>query len=157
MSVTLALHDGRAGNARQALALAKALDADAALLADAHSVAWLLNLRGADVEYNPVFLAHLLVSPDGAELFVGEGKVDAALARFEQAARIYAANADPFRGPALDLHRAQCLVAQGRGSEVGAGLPTTIAALERGLGAQAWDTREAIRLAASLATAPAAR
>lgn len=43
-------------------------------------LAWLLNLRGADVEYNPVFLAHLLVSPDGAELFVGEGKVDAALA-----------------------------------------------------------------------------
>ena len=43
-------------------------------------LAWLLNLRGADVEYNPVFLAHLLIQPDGAELFVGEGKIDQALA-----------------------------------------------------------------------------
>lgn len=49
-------------------------------IATLDDLAWLLNLRGADVEYNPVFLAHLLVSPDGAELFVGEGKVDSALA-----------------------------------------------------------------------------
>lgn len=49
-------------------------------IATLDDLAWLLNLRGADVEYNPVFLAHLLVAPDGAELFVGEGKVDAALA-----------------------------------------------------------------------------
>ncbi len=42
-------------------------------------LAWLLNLRGADVDYNPVFLGHALVSLDKVELFVGEGKVDAAL------------------------------------------------------------------------------
>jgi Xaa-Pro aminopeptidase len=42
-------------------------------------VAWITNLRGADVSYNPVFLAHLLVDLTGATLFVGEGKVDAAL------------------------------------------------------------------------------
>ena len=43
-------------------------------------IAWLLNLRGADVDYNPVFLAHLLVSERDAHLFVGAGKIDAALA-----------------------------------------------------------------------------
>lgn len=43
-------------------------------------IAWITNLRGADVDYNPVFLAHLLVSHDGATLFVGAGKVDHALA-----------------------------------------------------------------------------
>jgi Xaa-Pro aminopeptidase len=43
-------------------------------------IAWLLNLRGADVDYNPVFLAHLLVSERDARLFVGAGKIDAALA-----------------------------------------------------------------------------
>jgi Xaa-Pro aminopeptidase len=43
-------------------------------------VAWITNLRGADVDYNPVFLAHLLVERDGATLFVGAGKVDPALA-----------------------------------------------------------------------------
>lgn len=44
-------------------------------------IAWLLNLRGADVSYNPVFLSHLLVGEQDARLFVAEGKVDAALAQ----------------------------------------------------------------------------
>jgi len=44
-------------------------------------VAWITNLRGADVDYNPVFLAHLLVDASSATLFVGGGKVDAALAQ----------------------------------------------------------------------------
>ncbi|MBH1985964.1 MAG: aminopeptidase P family protein [Burkholderiales bacterium] len=48
-------------------------------VATVDDLAWLLNLRGSDVEYNPVFLGHLLISPDRAELFVAEGKVDAAL------------------------------------------------------------------------------
>jgi Xaa-Pro aminopeptidase len=42
-------------------------------------IAWLTNLRGADVSYNPVFLAHLLVDADQATLFVADGKIDAAL------------------------------------------------------------------------------
>ncbi len=42
-------------------------------------IAWLSNLRGSDVEYNPVFLAHLLLDATAARLFVGEAKVDAAL------------------------------------------------------------------------------
>jgi len=42
-------------------------------------IAWITNLRGADVEYNPVFLAHLLIGADSATLFVGAGKVDAVL------------------------------------------------------------------------------
>jgi Xaa-Pro aminopeptidase len=43
-------------------------------------IAWITNLRGSDVSYNPVFLAHLLIDGAGATLFVGAGKVDAALA-----------------------------------------------------------------------------
>ncbi len=65
-------------------------------------VAWITNLRGSDVSYNPVFLAHLLIAADGATLFVGDGKVDAALraalaadgiqvARYEQAPAALAA------------------------------------------------------------------
>ena len=49
------------------------------LVSTVDDIAWALNLRGSDVTYNPVFLAHLLLSLDGATLFVGEGKVDAAL------------------------------------------------------------------------------
>ncbi|RDU95443.1 aminopeptidase P family protein [Trinickia dinghuensis] len=43
-------------------------------------VAWLTNLRGADVNFNPVFVSHVLVGLDEATLFVGEGKVSAAIA-----------------------------------------------------------------------------
>ena len=43
-------------------------------------LAWITNLRGSDVTYNPVFLAHLLLDLSGGTLFVGAGKVDAALA-----------------------------------------------------------------------------
>ena len=43
-------------------------------------LAWILNLRGADVSYNPVFLAHLLIAPDTATLFIAAAKVDASLA-----------------------------------------------------------------------------
>lgn len=44
-------------------------------------IAWLLNLRGSDVTYNPVFLSHVLIGEQTLYLFVLPGKVDAALAR----------------------------------------------------------------------------
>ncbi len=43
-------------------------------------LAWITNLRGSDVSYNPVFLGHLLLTQTTATLFVGEGKVAPALA-----------------------------------------------------------------------------
>jgi len=42
-------------------------------------IAWVLNLRGSDVEYNPVFLAHLMVDPNGAALFIEPSTLDAGL------------------------------------------------------------------------------
>jgi len=42
-------------------------------------IAWITNLRGADVAYNPVFLAHLLIDAQRATLFIGDGKIDDAL------------------------------------------------------------------------------
>ena len=42
-------------------------------------IAWLTNLRGSDVAYNPVFVAHLLLDLTGARLFVAASKVDDAL------------------------------------------------------------------------------
>ncbi|HVO05725.1 MAG TPA: aminopeptidase P family protein [Burkholderiaceae bacterium] len=69
-------------------------------------IAWITNLRGGDVEYNPVFLAHLLIDPQRATLFVGAGKIDAALAARLQADGIvladYAAAADALRALPAD-------------------------------------------------------
>jgi Xaa-Pro aminopeptidase len=51
------------------------------VLSTLDDIAWLLNLRGSDVSFNPVFLAHVLVGLHGVTLFVLPGKVDCALAR----------------------------------------------------------------------------
>lgn len=42
-------------------------------------LAWLFNLRGADVNFNPVFVAHALIGVDRVTLFVADGKVSPAL------------------------------------------------------------------------------
>ena len=49
------------------------------LISTLDDIAWLLNLRGADVSFNPVFLAHVLIGPDRVFLFVLPEKIDATL------------------------------------------------------------------------------
>ncbi|SPL70446.1 aminopeptidase P family protein [Acinetobacter stercoris] len=39
-------------------------------------IAWILNARGQDVEYNPVFLAHLYINTEQVILFINQDKVD---------------------------------------------------------------------------------
>lgn len=39
-------------------------------------IAWVLNARGQDVEYNPLFLSHLYISAQQAVLFIDSNKVD---------------------------------------------------------------------------------
>ncbi|GKQ58188.1 aminopeptidase P family protein [Sphaerotilus sulfidivorans] len=50
------------------------------LVSTVDDIAWITSLRGSDVDYNPVFLAHLLIGPTRATLFVAAGKIDAGLA-----------------------------------------------------------------------------
>ncbi|MEN0073548.1 MAG: aminopeptidase P family protein [Paracraurococcus sp.] len=61
------------------LAAAKALQEageDAAVLADSHSLAWLLNIRGGDLDHTPLALGFGLLRADAsAELFMEPGKV----------------------------------------------------------------------------------
>ena len=49
--------------------------ADVLLVTALDEIAWLFNLRGSDVSYNPVFLSYAVVTKAGAKLFVDEGKV----------------------------------------------------------------------------------
>lgn len=39
-------------------------------------IAWLLNIRGNDVRYNPVVTSFLFLAPEGSTLFVEEAKID---------------------------------------------------------------------------------
>ena len=45
-------------------------EADACLVSQLDQIAWLLNVRGADVEYNPVVISYLLVTLEDVQWFV---------------------------------------------------------------------------------------
>ncbi|MGA0609088.1 M24 family metallopeptidase [Caldimonas sp. KR1-144] len=70
----------RADKLSQVRAAMAARGASHHLVSTVDDLAWIFNLRGADVNFNPVFLAHALIGAQEATLFVGAGKVDAALA-----------------------------------------------------------------------------
>ncbi|WP_227671001.1 aminopeptidase P family protein [Psychrobacter maritimus] len=82
-SAQLYQHDEQfvAQSATSKLAAVRAGMADAGathhLLSSLDDIAWLTNLRGADVDYNPVFLAHMLIDADKATLFIDNNKVSA--------------------------------------------------------------------------------
>ncbi|MBR1427361.1 MAG: M24 family metallopeptidase [Paludibacteraceae bacterium] len=62
---------------------AKAPEGDWALIVSAlDEIMWLLNIRGADVEYNPVVISYLVLERERVTLFVLSDKVDAAAAAY---------------------------------------------------------------------------
>ena len=69
----------RAEKLTQVRAVMAQQDCSAHFISSVDDIAWLLNLRGSDVSYNPVFIAHLLLSPSACTLFIADGKIDAAL------------------------------------------------------------------------------
>jgi len=75
----------RADKLRQIRAAMQALGASHHFVSTVDDIAWIFNLRGADVEYNPVFLAHALIGTDSVQLFVASGKVSPELAARLQA------------------------------------------------------------------------
>lgn len=64
------------------------------LISSLDDIAWLTNLRGSDVDYNPVFLAHMLITQDNATLFVDNKKVSAEVAQLLEDAGIELAEYD---------------------------------------------------------------
>lgn len=59
---------------REAMAKKKA---DAMIISALDEVAWLLNIRGTDVEYNPVVISYVVLEQNRCTLFVDAKKVDA--------------------------------------------------------------------------------
>ena len=76
-------------------------EAHALVVTTLDAIAWLFNVRGSDVVYNPVAIAYAVVTPDEAVLHIDRGKLDApALAHLRRTARIepYAAIRRTLRG-----------------------------------------------------------
>ncbi|MDP5172745.1 MAG: aminopeptidase P family N-terminal domain-containing protein, partial [Bacteroidia bacterium] len=55
--------------------------ADVLLIPTLDDLAWLLNLRGSDIDFNPVFMSYLLIEADNATLFVDAAKVPQSIAK----------------------------------------------------------------------------
>ncbi|WP_257296914.1 aminopeptidase P family protein [Endozoicomonas sp. YOMI1] len=47
------------------------------LITTLDDIAWLFNLRGSDIDCNPVFLAYALISPDSITLFTNKERIEA--------------------------------------------------------------------------------
>lgn len=68
-----------AGRAEKLVRLRQLMQERAAqwhFIATLDDIAWLFNLRGADVSYNPVFISFALIGPNSVTLFVDSAKVD---------------------------------------------------------------------------------
>ncbi len=124
----------------------KAAGASHHFVSTVDDIAWITNLRGSDVSYNPVFLAHLMVAQDSARLFVGAGKVDAALAATLAADGVQVAPYDQAAAALAALGTGQVLLLDPR--RVTLGLREKV-----GAGARVVDTINPSTLAKSRKTA----
>ncbi|QRN41479.1 MAG: M24 family metallopeptidase [Neisseriaceae bacterium] len=52
------------------------------LISSLDDIAWITNLRGSDVDYNPVFLSHLLITSDEVILFIDTKKMDTQISHY---------------------------------------------------------------------------
>ena len=50
----------------------KKTESDICVLSSLDDIAWLLNLRGDDIQYNPVFLSYMMIDRNGAILYANE-------------------------------------------------------------------------------------
>ncbi|MBE3050395.1 aminopeptidase P family N-terminal domain-containing protein, partial [Candidatus Bathyarchaeota archaeon] len=66
--------DEKLSELRRELAKKKSLGL---VVSELDEVAWLFNLRGSDIPYNPVFFSYAIVTPDSAVIYIDKEKLDA--------------------------------------------------------------------------------
>ncbi len=54
----------------------KAVGAKAHVITSLDDIAWLLNMRGSDIEFNPLFISYLIITDTDARLFIDKAKVN---------------------------------------------------------------------------------
>jgi len=102
------------------------------VLSTLDDIAWLTNLRGSDVDYNPVFLAHALIWHDRATLYVQQAKIDPALTQLLAADGISVAAYDSFETDlaALDTSERLLLDPARNTLRVSRAVPATVQGIE---------------------------
>lgn len=108
-SAQLYAHDAQfvSQSAQEKLAEVRAqmqeIDATHHLISSLDDLAWLTNLRGSDVDYNPVFLAHMIVTADKATLYIDSVKVGEDIAKLLADAGISVADYDQVQSALSEL------------------------------------------------------
>ncbi|XP_070541372.1 xaa-Pro aminopeptidase 1-like isoform X2 [Ptychodera flava] len=72
-------------------------------------VAWLFNLRGSDIEYNPVFFSYAVIGTDSVHLFIDESKVTDAIKRHLRADKTSSENGDGSQNMSVEIHPYQSI------------------------------------------------
>lgn len=86
-SVALTLHEQYAGRSSKDKLSAlrefiRSNNANAFIVHELSELAWLLNLRGADIPYSPVFEGYALVTLEAVEIFLDKRKIDSKVAKY---------------------------------------------------------------------------
>ena len=81
--------------------------ADAVLVSMLDEVAWTLNLRGSDIEFNPVFVSYLLITADKATLYINQAKLTAEVSAYLKAEGV---DTKPYGEMESDLRNLACKV-----------------------------------------------
>lgn len=81
--------------------------ADAILVSMLDEVAWTLNLRGSDIEYNPVFVSYLFITEKDAVLYVNKSKINAEVAAYLEGEGVAIKGYNEIEG---DLRNSECKV-----------------------------------------------
>lgn len=81
--------------------------ADAILVSMLDEVAWTLNLRGSDIEYNPVFVSYLFITEKETVLYVNKSKINAEVAAYLEGEGVAIKGYNEIEG---DLRNSECKV-----------------------------------------------
>lgn len=81
--------------------------AEAVLISMLDEVAWTLNLRGSDIDYNPVFVSYLLITADSATLYINPDKVNAQVKAYLEGEGV---GIKPYDSISADLKALDCTV-----------------------------------------------
>ena len=80
-------------------------DVDALIVSALDEVAWLFNIRGADIDFNPVVIAYGVVTRNSATLFVDAAKLDAKVRAHLHTAQVETKPYDSFFAAVTELNK----------------------------------------------------
>ncbi|HSY30088.1 MAG TPA: aminopeptidase P family protein [Burkholderiaceae bacterium] len=110
----------------------RAVDAQWHFISTLDDIAYLFNLRGSDVSYNPIFVAHALIGQQRATLYVAEGKVSDTLRAILAADGVDLASYADTAGALTTLPAASCVLLDPRRVTLGLrqAVPSTVHVVE---------------------------